>query len=314
MKHARLKPSAAHTWINCPASIKLSEKMLETESDYMREGTAAHKEAAAILNGYSVPYPNQAVISYFEYVQSLLTTKSKLYVEKLVTLDDNIFGTADAIVLGDKLDIIDFKYGKGVPVTYDEQLKLYALGFLKETGIKDIKVRTHIVQPRIDLYRMREYESGELWDWYERVVLPAEKKLDSEPVLGAWCKFCRGKGYCRKQKRELDIKNPYELNNDELARVYDDLRGLESYKRAVKDAIINEIKIGHKVPGYKVGPGRMKRDWENQEEVLRRCKVLGVGTKPNTPYQVERKLGKEKFEEYFGDLVTYTSPETLLKD
>lgn len=41
--HARLSPSSAKRWINCPPSVALSEKYGKPkETDYAKEGTLAH--------------------------------------------------------------------------------------------------------------------------------------------------------------------------------------------------------------------------------------------------------------------------------
>jgi len=41
--HARLAPSAAHRWINCPASVKATEGLPDSTSEAAAEGTAAHE-------------------------------------------------------------------------------------------------------------------------------------------------------------------------------------------------------------------------------------------------------------------------------
>lgn len=48
-KHAKLGPSSAHRWINCPGSIKASEGIDPRSSRYAAEGTAAHELASAML-------------------------------------------------------------------------------------------------------------------------------------------------------------------------------------------------------------------------------------------------------------------------
>ena len=48
-KHARLAPSSAERWINCPGSIRLSEGIEGKSSVYAAEGTAAHELAAHCL-------------------------------------------------------------------------------------------------------------------------------------------------------------------------------------------------------------------------------------------------------------------------
>jgi len=51
--HARLGPSSAHRWINCPGSVKASEGLENRSSVYAAEGTAAHELASTMLQfGY----------------------------------------------------------------------------------------------------------------------------------------------------------------------------------------------------------------------------------------------------------------------
>ena len=40
--HALLSASAAKRWLNCPPSVRLTESMPDTSSDYAEEGTVAH--------------------------------------------------------------------------------------------------------------------------------------------------------------------------------------------------------------------------------------------------------------------------------
>lgn len=54
MIHAKCSPSNSHIWMNCPGSIKLSDKMEqvcgpEESSDAAKEGTYIHEQAAKRL-------------------------------------------------------------------------------------------------------------------------------------------------------------------------------------------------------------------------------------------------------------------------
>lgn len=51
MAHAKLSPSAAHRWLNCPASVIVSQGMPDSRSEYAAEGTAAHYLASECLTG-----------------------------------------------------------------------------------------------------------------------------------------------------------------------------------------------------------------------------------------------------------------------
>ena len=80
---------------------------------------------------------------YVDYVETLsnsLPEKPYMAVEKMVEFDEYVpdgFGTADCILIcGSVMHVIDFKYGKGVPVNAggNPQMGLYALGALKAYG------------------------------------------------------------------------------------------------------------------------------------------------------------------------------------
>ncbi len=47
--HARLAPSAAHRWMECPGSVRMSAGIESKSSTYAAEGTAAHELAALCL-------------------------------------------------------------------------------------------------------------------------------------------------------------------------------------------------------------------------------------------------------------------------
>lgn len=48
--HARLAPSAAHRWLHCPGSVRLSENIPDVTSSFAAEGTAAHELCAHCLS------------------------------------------------------------------------------------------------------------------------------------------------------------------------------------------------------------------------------------------------------------------------
>ena len=75
-----------------------------------------------------------------------------LLIEERVSMEEiseHIWGTADAILIGEKeLEIIDLKSGKfPVDVENNTQLLIYALGALSRYGNEDTVVTMTIVQP-----------------------------------------------------------------------------------------------------------------------------------------------------------------------
>ncbi len=135
MSHAVLAPSAAHWWMECPGSIALCEAVPEEpSSEYAAQGTFAHEIAAKALResrdavnymGVNSPCGRfrvdsemvDAVQLYLDTIDAVefLHGRAPLEVEQRVTLTDEVWGTADALVWCEGvLHVFDFKYGAGV--------------------------------------------------------------------------------------------------------------------------------------------------------------------------------------------------------
>ena len=158
--HALLSASSAHRWLACTPSARLEEQFPDTTSEAAKEGTLAHELAELKVRNYFKPHDvskrkltfaikkmkenplwddemlehTDTYIDYIRDVSIKLPTDPYVEVEKQVRFDSYVpegFGTADCIMIqGETLFVIDFKYGKGVLVSAEEnpQMMLYALG------------------------------------------------------------------------------------------------------------------------------------------------------------------------------------------
>lgn len=236
--HAPVGASNAKQWLECPRSIRFSEKYGEDKpSEAAEEGTLAHALAEdhlkKILAGKKVtttqsfkknPLYKPAME---EHVGIYIDTVVETYTEMQQAGDPTImlevqldltpwipegFGTADAVVIGDgRMHVFDLKYGKGVPVHAEEnpQLKLYGLGCINEFGcLYDIKeVVLHIIQPRLDSISEWTVSREILEKWGIYVVKPTAKlayegKGEFNPGEDQ-CRWCRGKNRCRAYQNYL---------------------------------------------------------------------------------------------------------------
>ena len=207
------------------SSARLTEHIEDTQSVYAAEGNLAHdlaelelkfqlklitkntynKELKKIKANelYSEEMPDE-VEKYTDFVFERLTEAQSHTADALIFLEQRLdfskwvpegFGTSDCIIVTERLmEVIDFKYGKGVEVYAENnpQMMLYALGALEEYGfIYDIeKVRMTIAQPRIDNFSTWEIAVEELESWAEtelREKAQAAWEGKGECIAGDWC-------------------------------------------------------------------------------------------------------------------------------
>lgn len=229
--HSPLGPSSAERWLNCPASVRATAGMPDTESEYAKEGTIAHNivercqidnaSASAYLGYYvfglcvsSTPLKSvapvtqemvDAVQEFLDYVNGLDGDALSEYRVKLDPYVPNGFGTLDDARLEPyHAEITDFKYGKGVQVFAKDnvQLMCYAIGVYNDWNwLYDFKTfRLNIVQPRLDHIDEWLIETPALLKWAEEVLKPgaiATTKADAPFNPGSWCQFCKIKATCK---------------------------------------------------------------------------------------------------------------------
>lgn len=231
--HAKLSASGSGRWLACPGSVILEDLFEDEGSVYAEEGTTAHAVAEARLRAEfdptdaekrervnalketTTPEMWQFTGRYVEYCKNIVETmqldghQARAYIEQRVRFDrwvPDAFGTVDfCAVGGDDLHIVDFKYGKGVPVNAENnsQMRAYALGFLQEMECIYDNLKTvtmHIVQPRINNISTETMPVEDLLEWADDVLKPRADKAASstrEYATGAQCKFCKAKAACR---------------------------------------------------------------------------------------------------------------------
>lgn len=354
--HALLSPSSAHRWLNCPLAPRLEATLPEKPSEYAREGTVAHsvceitakkkfkKVKAAEYNRVIKKLKTDAVWddemlhtaeTYVEHLTELameFANEPYIAFEVKVDISDYVpeaFGRCDCVMFGgDTLIITDYKHGKGVPVSPDEnpQLMLYALGALKLYkplfGVALKKVAVYIDQPRIGAYDGWTCTVDELLAWGESVKPKAQMAFMGfgEYHAGDWCRFCRANGICKAQAEQqigafddfsAAVGNPTALlSPSEMGEVLKRGETLVSWYETVREKALESLLNGEKIPGYKVVEGRSTRCWIDQDKALDKLQESGVDraviydSVPKTLAQLEKLLGTARFKELVGEFVT----------
>ena len=353
--HALLSASSADRWLNCPPSAVAAEAYVNEGTDFTREGTLAHEvaeimarldrctqdelidmEAKVDVNSYDKEMVECAA-GYRDYIQEQIRIdKPLVMLEQRVDFSPWVpdgFGTADCIIIQDNvMDVIDYKYGKGVAVSAidNPQEKCYGLGALNDYGFayEIEKVRLHIYQPRINNVSVYELTADELLAWGEGIKPVAEQAAQGKGKYnaGTWCKFCPHAGRCREltkicseyvQTHGLKVKVP-TLAPFEVAEVLAMEPMISLWLKRVKDQALASMLKGEQVPGYKVVAGRGSRTWADDLEVLNILlkddydRETVTETKLLSVAQMEKALGKKKVAELVGGhILTHTGAPTI---
>lgn len=356
--HALLSASGASRWLACTPSAKLEDEYGERKSSpYAAEGTLAHELAELYIRKDILHTISEAdfdckleeimsnelfneemldmVPIYTEYCEGqLLCAKTEnvfavMEIEQKLDLTEYVpdsFGTADCVIINDSvLEVIDLKYGKGVPVyaEWNKQLMLYGLGALRkyDTFYDIEQVKLTIVQPRINNISSFNISVEELCNWAEEELKPRAQlafKGEGELVAGDHCKFCAVKNKCRKlyeQQLEIakyDFKEPSLLTDEEIADVLKRTPQLTEWANSIlayaQEKAITENK---KWPGFKLVEGRSIRKWVDEDTAMQaifaRCPELSedevLETKLKTLTSIEKLLGKKRFADILNDVV-----------
>lgn len=350
-KHAICSASGAHRWLHCPPSALLETQFPDTTSEAAKEGTLAHEICEAKLRNYFftkefskrkltnrlkklsadplyqkemdghtdayVDFIKQAALS-FEHQPAVLI-EQKLDLSSIIP---DGFGTADCILIsGSVIHVIDFKYGKGVPVETEgnPQMLIYAWGaYYRYSLLYPIDtVRVSIVQPRLDIFSTAEYDLDTVRTFSDYVSHQAALavKGEGEFKAGDWCRFCRARKTCRARAEEnvklagFTERKPPLITNMEVGEYLRMGKDVARWLSDLEDYALSECLAGREVDGWKAVEGRSRRDWVDQEKAF--AAIIDTGmpkemlyeTSPLSLAKIEKLMGKKDFSATVGDLI-----------
>lgn len=351
-KHAFLSASSSHRWLACPPSAKLCAEIKEEASPYAAQGTDAHELCQHKVEkalGRDSPDPTENLTyydqemescaeEYCSYVMEQLEEAKKHCTDPLVLIEQRLdfsewvpegFGTGDCVIVADDvLQIIDFKYGLGVLVEAEKnpQMMCYALGAYTAFGhLYDIKtIRMTIFQPRRSNVSTYEICTADLLAWANDVLKPTAALAyngGGDFKAGDHCQFCHAKATCRKRAEynlelaKYDFEMPVKLDENEIAAILPRVDELTAWANDIKNFALQQALSGTKYPGFKIVEGRSNRKYTDDAAVATAVtdagydpyekKVLGIT-------DMTKLLGKKKFEEILGSLITKPAGKPVL--
>jgi hypothetical protein len=347
-KHALLSASSAHRWLNCTPSARLTEHLPDTTSVYAEEGTLAHALADLELsyqlkeitkNTYNrklkaikkhelytedmsdyVEIYTGYVLESLAYAQSH-TSDALIFLEQKLDFSKWVpegFGTGDCTIIADDLmEVIDFKYGKGVEVSAasNPQMMLYALGALEVFGwIYDIQtISMTIVQPRLDNISTWGISVKQLLEWADTELKEKARAAwegTGECFAGDWCKFCKVKARCKARADAMlaiadqyNREDPNLMSVEEIAEILHSAEEIQAWAKDIQAYALDQARDhGVKFPGWKMVEGRSNRKIEDEAALTERLLAEGYTEdqiyKPKTLEGIttlEKVVGKKRF-------------------
>ncbi|MBR5412744.1 MAG: DUF2800 domain-containing protein [Fibrobacter sp.] len=335
--------------MNCTAAPRLEENVEDKGSSYAEEGSLAHAycalklkeflgrdvtgekaEIAELNEKYHTGEMDEYTDTYFTIVMEKYnaarqkTRDAQLLIEVRLDFSKYIpdgFGTGDAIIIADGcLEIIDFKYGKGVKVSAYEnpQMKIYALGayeaYTFEYNIDRVKMT--IVQPRIDNLSEFEISVADLEKWATEELQPKAKEAfgpNGKQAPGEWCQFCKVKARCKALaataiKTAKENADPKLISVEEMATiVLPQIATIKTWLTGVEEYALQQALDGTEYPGYKLVAGRSIRRITDPEAVMQELQSNAFAEesymKPRelrTITDLEKLVGKKRFTELCG--------------
>lgn len=317
------RPSYSATWLSCSGSLLPSQQVADSADIDAAVGTVFHLLMAEWQTsgkpeswlGLKVPVQNQVGETFditvdeemFVYGQDCIDYANRFqgdrFIEVKVDISDltpipNQTGTADLIVCkARELDVIDWKYGRGVQVFAEEntQLLLYAWGaFQQYDYVYDFQtIRMHIAQPRLRHWDDWEVGRDELIAWAswakERASAAWKRGADRAPSPKA-CQWCKVRVDCValeaarqdladmtfeaidepvtesrmqeivKQPAEMiGLVKPVHLPTEQLAKILRFRKLMDSWFKEIAEELTTRALHGEQVEGWKITEGRTLR-------------------------------------------------------
>lgn len=236
------------------------------------------------------------------------------------------FGTSDAIILSDGvMDVIDLKYGKGVPVSAEgnPQMRIYGLGcYLALSWAYRIDtIRMTIFQPRLDSISTASMTTDELLTWAETELKPKgrpglEGKGDFAPARHSAAGVRRRPsagptGTIRWRSPVREFADPPLLSPEEIADVLNRLPALQAWAKKVEEYALDAAVRGEaEFPGFKVVEGRSNRRYADEDAIASALRKAGFKVadiyKPRELLGItamEKLVGKNRFGELAGQYI-----------
>jgi hypothetical protein len=344
----KFRPSYSATTLNCVGSLLPSLAQPDSAGYEAAVGTVFHQliakwqltsepplemlDTVITVDRYDVTVDQEMFTFGGEALRQYNDIHGNRYVETVVDISSltpipEQTGTSDLIIVSPGvIDVIDWKYGKGIKVFAKDntQLLCYAWGAFERFdltyGIETI--RLHIAQPRLDHYDVWEIDRAKLLEfaaWARSQWFRAWRGDAPRYPSPKACQWCRVRVTCPARQAmlerladdtfraeitpeeqraltdpEVTLTSPLELSTERLARIYQYRRSIEVWLREIGDELIRRGLAGEDLVVWKVVEGRLgNRQWHDEPTAGAALERLGIDPWSHdllSPAQVEKRL------------------------
>ena len=329
MQHSRIVGgSTAKRVINCPGSVALVQKMPpQVESKYAAEGTMLHacmEDLLADGEMGDVIAKNKLTDEQADKLEFCIRAMDEIDPQQDMTFVqevevefegvrglEGVFGNVDLIGrLGDRVVVLDWKFGDGVMVDAEEnpQGLFYAAAALKTSALAWVfqdarEIEIVIVQPpHIRRWVTTWNRLSEFTAELQHAVKQAQKP-DAPLAIGDWCRFCTAKPICPQMTGAIERTVHFKLEAlapEDLGRALALADKLESFIADTRALAHERLEKNMPVPGYKLVAKRATRQWADEKQL--HVTWFNMGLTPTeyqkvellSPAQMEKVLKKRK--------------------
>lgn len=317
--HSVIGASSMKRWQACPGSVRMCDGVEGEDSEYAKEGTAAHALAEECLRPMLEGVPPQhpfdfaggekdgvlvteemcdAVLEYVSHVSELAANGISLRIEAklhLASIDPRLWGTCDASVYRPdtkELHVIDYKHGAGVAVEAEgnPQLMYYALGVLMAEPLDVETLVLTVVQPRCwhpqGAVRSWRVPVTDMIEWSFELEKAAKATKDPNAPLnaGEHCRWCPAAGFCPELERVCmstvaEHQDATKYDPEHLAEVHAKLPMVEAWIKSVRSWCWREAMAGRVLPRHKLTAGKKSRSWKDEKAAAEFLVMYGMDEK-----------------------------------
>lgn len=329
MQHSKIVGgSTAKRVINCPGSVPLVQQMPpQPASKYAQEGTLLHAcmedlladgEMGDVVAKHKLTDEQADKLQFCLDALDQIDPDQKMVFNQEVEVEfegvkglEGVFGNVDLIGrLGDRVFILDWKFGDGVMVDAEEnpQGLFYAAAAMKTasthwafegaTEIEIVIVQPPAVRRWVTTFKRLAEFTAEL-----QQAVKVASKPDAPLAIGDWCRFCTAKPICPQMTGQIErvVHAKLEaLSPEMLGQTLLLADKLEDFIKDARALAQQRLENNMPVPGYKLVAKRAVRQWADEKQM--HVVLMNMGLTPTeyqkvellSPAQMEKELKKRK--------------------